>query len=80
LARRRARSASKAKTRDVDLLHDPAQQRVGLERPQPLLPQGFLKGVDFAADGAQDVVTLLFPGPEREVPFAQTGEQIGDDL
>src|SRR5206468_6523834 len=66
--------------RDVDLLHDPAEQRVRLERAEPLVAEGLLERVHFAPYRAQDVVALFLPGPQGEVPLAEPGEQVGDDL
>ena len=66
--------------RDVDLCHDGAQERGGLERAQALALQHVGQRVQFVGHVSERVAAPSGPGPERVVFLAQRRQQVGDRL
>ena len=64
--------------RDVDLLHDRAQQRRGLDRAQALSAQRGAHGVHLLHHFAERVVGARAAGPDRVVALAHGFEQVGE--
>ena len=72
--------AVEGEDRDVDLGHDRAQQRRGFLRAEPLAAQRLGQRVDLEHHLPERVVGDGAAGADREVVFAQGGEQIRDRL
>ena len=66
--------------RDVDLLHDRAQQRRGFDCAEPLLVQRLRERVDLDQRRAERIVGIRGAAANREVVFAQRGQQIRERL
>ena len=64
----------------VDLFHDRAQERRGFDGTEPLFVQGFCERVDLNQRGAERIVRVRGAAANREVVFAQGGEQVGQGL
>ena len=65
---------------DVDLLHDRAQQRRGLDRAQPLIVQRLGERIDLEQRGAERIVGVRGAAADREVVLAQRRQQVGQRL
>ncbi len=61
---------------DVDLFHHFAQQGRSFESSEPLLAQRLAERVHFAQDFAKNIVTAGAARADREITFAQRGQQI----
>ena len=66
--------------RDVDLRHDLAQQRRRLERVEPLVAQRLDQRVHLDHHFAERIAAARAAGANREVAFAQRGEQVRQRL
>ena len=66
--------------RDVDLLHDRAQQRRGFDGAEPLLVQRLGQRVDLDQRRAERIVRVGGAAADREVVLAKRGEQVGERL
>ena len=66
--------------RDVDLGHHLAQQRRRLERVEALVAERLDERVDFDHDLAERIAAARAAGADREVAFAERGEQVRQRL
>ena len=66
--------------RDVDLLHDGAEQRRGFDGAEALLVQRLGERVDFDQRRAERIVGVGGAAADREVVFAKRGQQVGQRL
>ena len=69
--------AIEGEDRDVNLFHDFAQQRGGLESAEPLPAQRFAERVHFPEHFAEHVFTIGAAGADGKISLAQGGEKIG---
>src|SRR3954467_2879087 len=61
---------------DVDLLHHPAEERAGFERPEPLLPEQIGKLVELEHQLPERVGEPRRPAPHAEVAFPQRRDEV----
>ena len=66
--------------RDVDLLHDRAEERGGLDRAEALFVQRFGERVDLDQRGAEWIIRIGGAAANREVVLAKGGKQVGQRL
>jgi hypothetical protein len=65
---------------DVDLLHDGAEERGGLEGAEALLLEDAAEHVDFGEDVAEGLVAVGAAGADGEITLAERGEKVGHRL
>ena len=66
--------------RDVDLLHDRAQERRGFDRAEALFVQRFGQRIDFDERRAERIIGIGGAAANGEVVFAEGRKQIGQCL
>jgi hypothetical protein len=66
--------------RYIDLCHDCMQQRRRFLSSKPLGPERVRERVDLHHHGAEGVVGVRVPGPDREVAFAKGCKEVRDGL